>query len=232
MNETALKGKRKVRLNNYFSFNKNRAKIKGGVATVVANYLKPNTVKVGEGREGGEYIITRLDHVVPPVNIVNIYGQQESRTSKEEILESWIRLREDLLRIESCGEGILIVGDMNRAVGSDELGVSGNHSKVSHGGQLIRDMVQENNYVTLNNIATGGPWTWVQRGKELVRSCLDLAYASRNLMPFIKCMVIDNERKFTPKRVIWKNKKFTAVYTDHFTIEIVLSGMPRGNQRI
>jgi hypothetical protein len=44
---------------------------KGGVANVIANHLKQNTVKVAEGREGDEYIITRLDHVV------NIYGQQE-----------------------------------------------------------------------------------------------------------------------------------------------------------
>ena len=69
---------------------------------------------------------------------------------------------------------------------------------VSYGGQLIRDMVKDRNYITINNLAEGGPWTWVQRGKESVRSCLDLAYASQNLLPFIKCMVIDKDRKFTP----------------------------------
>ena len=189
-------------------------------------------MKVGEGREGDEYIISRFDHVIPAVNIVSIYGQQESRSSKEEIFKSWLRLRDDLLRIENSGEGILIIGDMNRYVGSDELGVSGNHSKVSHGGQLIREMVKENNYVTLNNIAVGGPWTWVQRGKESIKNCLDLAYASKNLMPFIKLVVIDKDRNFTPKRVIWRKKEFTSVYTDHFTMEIVLSGMPRRNQTL
>ena len=70
LNETSLKGKRKVRLKNYFSFCKNRSKAKGGVATVVANYLQSNTVKVAEGREGDEYLITRLDHVTPAVNIM------------------------------------------------------------------------------------------------------------------------------------------------------------------
>ena len=230
MNETSLKGSRKVRIKDYFSFSKNRVKAKGGVATVVANYLKPNTVKVAEGREGDEYIITRIDHVSPPVNIVNIYGQQESRTSKDEILASWIRLREDLERIESSGEGVLIIGDMNRAVGADELGVEGNHDKVSFGGQLIREMVEENNYKCLNNMAVGGPWTWVQRGKESVRSCIDLAYASSNLLPFIKTVVIDKEKKFTPRRVVWKKNQFSSVYTDHFTMEIILCGMPRRKQ--
>ena len=63
-------------MKNYFSFCKNREKAKGGVATVVSNYLRPHTVRVFEGKEEDEYIITRLEHVVPPVNIVNIYGQQ------------------------------------------------------------------------------------------------------------------------------------------------------------
>ena len=113
-------------MKNFFSYSKNRMKAKGGVATVISNHLKQNAVKVTEGKEGDEYIITRLDHVLPPVNIINIYGQQESRTSKQEIFESWTRLREDLVQIENSGEGILIVGDMNRAVGNDELGVEGN----------------------------------------------------------------------------------------------------------
>ena len=232
LNETALKGKRKVKMKNFFSYSKNRMKAKGGVATVISNHLKQNAVKVTEGKEGDEYIITRLDHVLPPVNIINIYGQQESRTSKQEIFESWTRLREDLVQIENSGEGILIVGDMNRAVGNDELGVEGNHGKVSHGGQLIREMVKEYKYVNLNNMAVGGPWTWVQRGKESVKSCLDLAYASENILPFIKCVLIDKDKKFTPRRIIWKGGKFTSVYTDHFSMEIVLSGMPGKTQNM
>ena len=123
-------------MTNYFSYYKNRIKAKGGVATVVANHLRPNTVKVAKGREGDEYIITSIDHVLPPVNIINIYGQQGRRTAKDEILAGWMRLREDLSRIESCGEGVLFIGDMNRAVGSDVLGVVGNHDKVSYGGAV------------------------------------------------------------------------------------------------
>ena len=61
----------------YFSFSKNRVKAKGGVASVIANHLRPHTVKVSEGKEmEDEYIIVRLDNVVPAVNIINIYGQQ------------------------------------------------------------------------------------------------------------------------------------------------------------
>ena len=153
LNETALKGKRKVKIKDYFSFTKNREKIKGGVATIVANYIKPYTVKVTEGQEEDEYIITRFDHVVPALNVVNIYGHQESRTSKDEILASWLRLQKDLEEIDDRGEAFLLLGDLNRAVGSDEWGITGNHSKVSYGGQHIRDIVKEKDYVILNNMA-------------------------------------------------------------------------------
>jgi exonuclease III len=100
----------------------NREKAKGGVATVVSNYLQPHTVRVCEGKEEDEYIITRLDHVVPPINIVNIYGQQESRAGKEQIFNSWVRLGDDLCAILARGEALLILGDMNIAVGSDDRG--------------------------------------------------------------------------------------------------------------
>ena len=176
--------------------------MKLGVATVVSNYLRPHTVRVCEGKEEDEYIITRLEHVVPPVNIVNIYGQQESRAGKEQIFNSWVRLRDDLCAILARGEALLILGDMNIAVGSDELGVSGNHDRVSYGGQLVRDFMKENNLTILNNLVVGEPWTWVQRGKDWIKSCLDLAIGSQNLLPFVKSILIDKERKFTPKRIV------------------------------
>ena len=115
---------------------------------------------------------------------------------------------------------------------SDQWGVIGNHEKVSYGGQYIRDFVKEKDCVILNNIAVGGPWTWVKRGNENVRSCLDIAISSRNLLPFVKSVVIDKERKCTPKRVISKKGEFLSVYTDHFTMEIKLSEMPKRKVKI
>ena len=60
LNDTNLKGKLKVKVPNFFSYNKNRDKNKGGVSTVVANHLKHSTMKVTEGKEEDEYIVTRI----------------------------------------------------------------------------------------------------------------------------------------------------------------------------
>ena len=52
---------------------------------------------------------------------------------------------------------MLLLGDLNRAVGSDQFGVTGNSDKVSQGGQLVRDMVKDKNLVVLNNLEGSGP---------------------------------------------------------------------------
>ena len=208
VNDTALKGSMKVKIPNYFCYSKNRERNKGGVATVVAEYLKPNTTKVTEGREGDEYIITRIDVTVPAINIVNIYGSQEGRTEKDEIEKSWLRLMEDIKQIEDRNEDVLIIGDLNRAVGIGAHGVRGNKIKISQGGKLIRDLIKTDRYVLINNLdlVVGGPWTWVDRQDNARRSCLDLGIVSVSLVPFITNVVIDNDRKFTPRRVIGEGR--------------------------
>ena len=60
MNDTNLKGKLKVKVPNYFSYDKNREKYIGGVSTIIANHLKHNTMKLTVGKEDDEYIVTRL----------------------------------------------------------------------------------------------------------------------------------------------------------------------------
>ena len=51
----------KAKIDGYFTFAKNRAtKAMGGVAPLVENYLKSNTVKVTEGNNYDGYIITRI----------------------------------------------------------------------------------------------------------------------------------------------------------------------------
>ena len=92
----------------------------------MANYLKLNSSKVAEGREGDEYIITRIDTTIPAINVVNIFGSQEGRVDKDEVEKSWLRLLEDVKYVEDRDEEVLIIGDLNRAVGGGKWGVKGN----------------------------------------------------------------------------------------------------------
>ena len=233
INDTALNGKMKVKIPNYFSYSKNREKKKGGVATVIADYLKPNTLKVGEGREGDEYIITRFDTTNPAINVINIYGQQETKNDKDDIEKSWLRLLEDVKDIENRNESILIIGDMNRSVGNDKWGIRGSKETISNGGHLIRNLLQTELYVLINNldIVQGGPWTWIDRQDSNRRSSLDLGIISASLIPFISKVIIDVDRKFTPRRVIKRKKGSRSIFTDHYSLKLELSGIPRNRKQ-
>ena len=66
-------------------------------------------------------MVTRLDHVKPALNIVHIYGQSEGRAGQAKIIAGWTEILKELSSIEERDEVALVVGDMNRAIGNDEL---------------------------------------------------------------------------------------------------------------
>ena len=167
--------------------------------------------------------------MIQALNVVNVYGENESRAGSQRILEAWIRLKDDLDKIKKRGEMILIMGDMNRAIGRGRWGVKGNTPTVSPGGQMIREqLLQTEEFTLLNNLelAKGGPFTWVQPGREKASSCLDLALASANLVPFVASLVIDSKREFTPRRIRKRPNGLEAIYTDHYSLEVKLEGLP------
>ena len=84
---------------------------------------------------------------------MNVYGGIEARMTKQEVKENWIRMKrkeKEITKIKEREEGLVFIGYMNRAIGNDSLGVEGNHAAVSHGGGLIRELLEDKEYVLLN----------------------------------------------------------------------------------
>ena len=160
-----LKNKAKINHKDYYAFNMNRPEGAGGggIATIVANSIKQHATKVAENNDQEEYMIVRLEHIKPALNIVHIYGRIETRAGPEKVLEGWKQILNELDRIQSNHEAALLIGDLNRAVGGGSEGVEGNKSEVSYGGSLVRDLIGSGDYIMLNNLSltTGGPWTRV-----------------------------------------------------------------------
>ena len=73
--------------------------------------------------EKDEFIITRHSQFKPAVNIINCYGEIESRSSCKEIEERWNRLLARILKIEASNEMVILIGDLNKLVGNGEFGV-------------------------------------------------------------------------------------------------------------
>ena len=147
---------------------------------------------------------------------------------KQEIFESWGRLKKDLDEIKSRNESCLLTGDLNRAIGADKMGVKNNHPRISYGGQLVRELLEEGEYFLANNsdLAVGGPWTWICRGNGKVRSCIDLVIFSADLLPYFKSLLIDTKHEFSPARSKMKDGKMRLVHPDHFPLIVKLENMP------
>ena len=222
LNETNMKNTRKINLKKYVSFCKNSEKNSHGISTSFAGYLKDNSVKVSQDQGGvDEFIVTRLENVEPALNIINFYGAIEERESKEDILESWTQIKKELNIIKERGEAVILIGDLNRAVGSGSSGVEGNKNKISFGGNLVRELIDNNDYFIMNNmsLAKGGPWTR-QDPSYGTWSCLDFAIGSDNLKESVVGVVVDKEKMFTPFRVLSSKGVLTRRHTDHLSLMV------------
>ena len=54
-----------------------------------------NLNDVSEGTEDNEYIVTRYSQFVTPVNIILVYGDQESRSKVEDVERKWGEIVEE-----------------------------------------------------------------------------------------------------------------------------------------
>ena len=48
----------------------------------------------------------------------------------------------------------------------------------------------------------------------------------------MESVVINKEKEFTPKRIIRAKGSFKSVYTDHYSIEVKLSEMPKKKRKV
>ena len=231
LNETHLKGRQKPDLSNFKSFNRNRCNGQhmGGISTSVRNDDKDYVVKTYEGQNADEFLITRHANFLRPINVINIYGETEYRVKESEIESRWMRIYDEIIEIENRHEDCILIRDMNRHIGCDDLGVKNNHPRISFGGELIRSLLAEGKYICLNNhsMTTGGPFTREDPADPLKLSCLDLVLVSRNLLQYFCSMNIDSVRQYSPVRPVSKD---VFRHPDHYPIIVNFKNIPRRQQ--
>ena len=93
LGETLYKSNKKLNIEGYLTFNRNIQNEKGrGISTSVCQRDSNHTLKVKDGQENDEYVITRHSQFNPPISIINVYGEQESRTDRKDVEERWLRI--------------------------------------------------------------------------------------------------------------------------------------------
>ena len=114
----------------------------GGVATCIKNDEKSFALKTHEGDDKDEFIVTRHNQFLKPINIVNIYGEIESRSKRKDVEDRWGRILEIVEKIQSNNEWVILIGDLNKQIGNGKYGVKGNHDKVSHGSKQVHKLLE------------------------------------------------------------------------------------------
>ena len=188
-------------------------------------------LKTSAGKDDNEYVVTRLSQFLNPINIITLYGQQESRSSNEDIERRWNALMGEVKKIEERSEELAIVSDVNSHLGDI---VENNHPKVSYGGQLVRDFVIPGNYILVNSSpkAKGGPFTRYDPSdakSEDKKSLLDLVIISKGLERYLEEMVIDKDLLWTPFSC---NASAKTKYSDHYSILTVFKNIPIKEEKI
>ena len=148
ISESHLKFNSKLQIPNFTSYSRNRKEIShGGIATVVLDSEANDCLKVSDGVNDNDFLVTRHSQFSTPLNVINVYSQQETRTAVSVIRENWNEVIEEIIRIETRKEHLILIGDFNKHIGD---GIQGNHNKISEGGKLIRELLKNDKYILLN----------------------------------------------------------------------------------
>ena len=235
---TTITKRNKVNIEGYITFSKNRMnKIMGGVSISTKKAEAQHVVKIKEGENDDEFIVVRHEKYEPAINVMTIYGEQENRTSKSTMLERWGRILEVIHGVLAKNESLVVLGDFNKHIGSDHLGVAGNHDKITFGGSLVRDLIDNGDLILVNNTekAEGGPFTRKDPSNphdESKKSCLDLALISPDLYKYVESLVIDKKEKYEMYRVVVKDGKKCLVSPDHHTLILSFRDIPTNRNKV
>ena len=90
-------------------------------------------MKIKEGENDDEYLITRYSNFKTLLNLINVYSEQESWVSATDVQDRWGRILEDIHIIERRNEDIILLGDLKKHVCCDDLVVQDIHTKISFG---------------------------------------------------------------------------------------------------
>ena len=143
------------------------------------------------------------------------------KQNKKEVEKKWARLTKDMQGIRARGELCLLAGDLNKHVGVGDLGVPGN-------------LLDTRNWTLINGmgeqVVRGGPFTRPDPATNKM-SCLDLFIVSCELLPYVKELFVDSNRKFAVSRAVKMGNSYKQVFSDHFSCFLTLTDLPRVRER-
>ena len=151
-------------------------------------------------------------------NIIALaYGLIETRAEEREVEEWYYELEKEYVKWMEAN--VMIIGDINAHIGNDESGIEGNHSNVSNGGRILRNLAERRNLTVMNNsdVCEG---LWTREDANGSKSVLDLIIANQPMVNRIKKIKIDEDHIYKLSSLRKVNEKYQENKSDHNTILI------------
>ena len=191
--ETKLCNKENRVIRGYKNYRLNRTTRAGGVVI----YYKANMdVQPVKKNEECETLWVKIKGTGEDLVIGGIYSPCEESMTKAEISGFVREMEKDFMEIkEHVTPNILMVGDMNAHIGSDDEGITGNNDRIGTNGKEYRRFWKERDLVLCNNTSKcQGKWTRVEGGS---RSILDLTIATEGAFNLIKTVEVDEKNRYS-----------------------------------
>ena len=204
----------------------------GGLAIGVHNDIESTLVKEGDDKK--EAIVVQVEIGKQIVRIIVGYGPQEN-ASKEKKEAFWKFLEEESIKTELLGHGLIIQMDGNVHGGPTLIKNDPNNQNIN--GRLFEQFLDRNsNLIVANNLnLCEGNITRIRNLKNKTENAiLDFLIVNEKMLPFLKKMVIDEDRKFCLSNYAQYKINKRVIETDHNAIiaEFSLSIPKRKSERI
>ena len=173
--------------------------------------------KVFESNERN-ILSTKIEYPECTMRLIVAHGPQEGEDlgAKNEFYES---LMVEIERGKASDENVIVVGDLNAKIQTNQTDTP-IIEDISANGKLLKDVIEKYQLEVLNfHPITTGKWTRIQRKKnQIERSVIDYVLVEENLYSRIEEVVIDENKLYTPWRVMSRKKYRQIIFSDHTAI--------------
>ena len=211
--ETKLKEKENITIDNYKWIDGSRQKQEGGgVGFLISEGILKNIVR--EPKPESSAVETRWIRLILSgdhhICIGVYYGKQETHPV-DKVQDEYNLLQDQINSYIMSGKHVLLVGDFNAKVGCGQEGIKDGDKNISRNGKMLLEMIGHSSMAIMNTTAVcQGKWTRVNSQNEQEKSILDYVLASPSISSAITDITIDENEDY---------KLFSAkTKTDHNTI--------------
>ena len=215
--ETCLKKKGKITIQNYEIFEAIRNGEKKGTMIGIHKTFKP--VVISEYSEDIELLVVEMSVAGKEVRVISGVGPHENQTEPER-LPFFLALEKEIIKAENEGKSIMIEIDSNSKLGLERIPNS--KHEISPNGRLLSGIIDRHALIVINGSSKcSGVITRKRVTKDNIEeSAIDLVMVSADISHNVETMVIDEKREHALTKLT-KNKN--KVESDHNPITTTFS---------